>query len=345
MKPAGGAIAGRLSNISGRSVNVACRALPCEYPSGGAAYLPAWPPGAVRTRRTYRPTCEQESVSRKADSAAPSQQRLIAGEVTMGFIAGLYGAACYAVFLGSFLYAIGFVGDWIVPKTIDSGAVLGGTLSSAILIDVLLLGAFAIQHSVMARPGFKALWTRIVPRSVERSTYVLLSSLLLALICWQWRPLPAPVWNAAAPAPHALLVALSVLGWLIVLLSTFMINHFDLFGLRQVYLRMRGREYTPPHFVQRALYRIVRHPIMLGFIIAFWATPRMSVGHLLFAAATTGYILIGLQFEERDLMRSHGAEYRAYRSRVPMLLPTGVRRHGGTLDARHDGLTDTELRG
>jgi methanethiol S-methyltransferase len=246
----------------------------------------------------------------------------------VGLIAGIYGAICYAVFLGSFIYAIGFVGDWIVPKTIDASAVgpLPGALSSSILLDVVLLGAFAIQHSVMARPGFKAAWARIVPTCVERSTYVLLSSLLLALICWQWRPLPAVVWNTSTPAIHALLVALAALGWLTVLLSTFMINHFDLFGLRQVYLRMRGREYRPPHFVQRALYRVVRHPIMLGFIIAFWATPHMSIGHLLFAVATTGYTLIGIHFEERDLIRSHGADYAAYRARVPMLLPTGGRR-------------------
>ncbi len=264
----------------------------------------------------------------------------------MGFIAGAYGAVCYVVFLGSFLYAIGFVGDWIVPKTIDSTAATTSpiALSSALLIDVTLLGAFAIQHSVMARPGFKAIWTRIVPRALERSTYVLLSSLLLALICWQWRPLPAVVWNVAARTPYLLLAALAASGWLIVLLSTFMINHFDLFGLRQVYLRMRGRDYSPPNFVQRALYRVVRHPIMLGFIIAFWATPHMSIGHLLFALATTGYILIGIQFEERDLLSSHGPEYAAYRARVPMLLPIG-RLHRGRLRGRNAGLTDSELGG
>jgi protein-S-isoprenylcysteine O-methyltransferase Ste14 len=248
----------------------------------------------------------------------------------MGFTAALYGSVCYLVFLGSFVYSIGFVGNLIVPKTIDSGPSV--PLPAALVIDLALLGLFAVQHSVMARPGFKAVWTRIVPRSVERSTYVLISSLLLALICWQWQAIPAVVWEVSSPAPHALLLALFALGWLIVLLSTFMINHFDLFGLRQVYLRMRGRDYTPLSFTQRALYRFVRHPIMLGFIIAFWATPHMSIGHLVFAIATTGYILIGIAFEERDLMKYHGAEYGAYRARVPMLFPTGARydRSGST---------------
>lgn len=241
----------------------------------------------------------------------------------MGFIAAIYGFVCYVFFLGSFLYAIGFVGDVVVPKAIDSGA--GAAPAQALLIDLLLLGAFAIQHSVMARPGFKRVWTRVVPHSVERSTYVLLSSLLLALICWQWRPLPSPVWDAtASPLLAGLLSGLFWLGWLLLLLATFMVSHFDLFGLRQVYLRMRSLEYSPPRFTQRALYRIVRHPIMLGFLIAFWATPRMTLGHLLFSVATTGYILVGIAFEERDLTRAHGEQYRAYRSQVPMLIPGAV---------------------
>jgi methanethiol S-methyltransferase len=242
----------------------------------------------------------------------------------MGFFAALYGLACYACFLGSFLYAIGFVGDFAVPKTIDSGP--AGAWPEALLIDLVLLGLFAVQHSVMARPGFKAVWTRIVPRAVERSTYVLFSSLLLILLMWKWQAIPAVVWDVSAPLPKTILLALCAVGWLIVLLSTFMINHFDLFGLRQVFLRMRGIDYTPLHFTQRALYKFVRHPIMLGFIIAFWAAPHMSVGHLVFAIMTTGYILVGIFFEERDLMRSHSAEYGAYRARVPMLFPTGVKR-------------------
>jgi len=199
-------------------------------------------------------------------------------------------------------------------------------MPEALITDVVLLGLFAVQHSLMARPGFKAAWTRIVPRSVERSTYVLFSSLLLVLIFWKWQPIPAAVWDISSPALRLLVLALFALGWLTLLLSTFMINHFDLFGLRQVYLRMRGQEYTPLNFTQRAFYKFVRHPIMLGFVIAFWSAPHMSVGHLVFSIATTGYILVGILLEERDLMRYHSAEYGAYRARVPMLFPTGVKR-------------------
>jgi len=242
----------------------------------------------------------------------------------MGLIAAVYGLICYVVFLASFLYAIGFIGDLVVPKTIDSGP--GAPLPEALLIDLVLLGLFAVQHSVMARHGFKAVWTRIVPRAAERSTYVLISSLLLGLICWQWRAIPAVIWDVSSSALGRLLTGLFALGWLTLLCSTFMINHFDLFGVRQVFLRLRGLEYTPLRFTERALYRFVRHPLYLGFVIAFWATPHMSVGHLVFAIATTGYIFVGIFFEERDLMKYHAAEYGAYRARVPMLFPTGSKR-------------------
>ena len=242
----------------------------------------------------------------------------------MGLVAAVYGLFCYVVFLASFLYAIGFIGDFVVLKTIDSAA--STDMPVALAVNLVLLSLFAVQHSVMARQGFKSVWNRIVPHAVERSTYVLISSLLLGLICWKWQAIPTVVWDVSSPVLRVILTALFAIGWLVLLVSTFLINHFDLFGLRQVYLRLRGIEYTPLNFTERALYKFVRHPLYLGFVIAFWATPHMSLGHLVFAIATTGYIFVGIFFEERDLMKYHSVEYGAYRARVPMLLPTGAKR-------------------
>ncbi len=234
-------------------------------------------------------------------------------------LAFAYGVVSYLVFLASFLYAIGFVGNVFVPKSIDSG--MRGSLPVAVFADTLLLALFAIPHSVMARPAFKRWWTRIVPPAVERSTYVLMSSLLLGLLYWQWLPIPSVLWDLTNPKGRFFLHVVFWVGWVIVLLSTFLISHFDLFGLRQVYLHASARPYTPVGFKYRGLYRYVRHPIMLGFLLAFWATPTMTAGHLLFAGATTAYILIALQLEERDLVSFHGEQYRAYQQQVRMLLP------------------------
>jgi protein-S-isoprenylcysteine O-methyltransferase Ste14 len=242
----------------------------------------------------------------------------------MGVIALLYGALCYTFSMGALLYGAGFVANLLVPKSIDSGA--AGSVPEALLVDLALLGLFAVQHSVMARPGFKRWWTRIVPPSVERSTYVLLAGVILALLFWQWRPIAGTIWHVEDGAARLVLQVLYWSGWAMVVLSTFMINHFDLFGLRQVWLRLRETPYSQVDFKTVAFYRFVRHPIMLGLLIAFWATPQMSAGHLLFAVATTGYIFIGIFLEERDLAAAHGAQFAKYREQVPMILPMPGRR-------------------
>jgi len=236
-----------------------------------------------------------------------------------------YGATASLLVHATLLYAIGFVGNVIVPKSIDTGAEV--PLTEALLVNSLLLGVFAAQHTVMARKGFKRWLTRWVPQSVERSTYVLCSCLALILLFWQWRPMTVAVWHVANPAGRAALYGLCASGWLIVVLASFMINHFDLFGLRQVWLRVRGKAYTDIGFCTPGLYRIVRHPIQLGFLIAFWAKPGMTAGHLLFAAASTAYILVALKyFEEPDLIAEFGETYEAYRKRVAFLIPGTKRR-------------------
>jgi protein-S-isoprenylcysteine O-methyltransferase Ste14 len=235
------------------------------------------------------------------------------------FIALLYGIAAYVLFFITILYAIGFVSGLAVPKTIDSGAVVA--MTEALVVNLLLMSVFAIQHSVMARKPFKEWWTQFVPKSVERSTYVLFSSLALVLLFWQWRPMPTVVWHIDNAQIAMTVTAISLIGWLIVLTSTFLINHFELFGLHQVTSNLTGRDMPAMRFRTPLYYQFVRHPIYLGFIIAFWATPTMTAGHLLFAAVTTAYIFVGIMLEERDLIDLFGDEYRRYKDRVSMLVP------------------------
>jgi protein-S-isoprenylcysteine O-methyltransferase Ste14 len=240
-------------------------------------------------------------------------------ETMSRIVALVYGAAAYVVGIGTLLYAIGFVSGFAVPKTLDTGA--AGPIGEAVLINTALLSLFVLQHSIMARKPFKRWLKQIIPASIERSTYVLLASIILILVFWQWRPIPIIVWQVKNPAVQIVLFGLATLGWITAFLSTFLINHFELFGLQQVLLNLIGRKESAPRFRTPFLYRIVRHPLYLGFILAFWATPVMTAGHLLFCAVTTTYILLGIALEERDLIELFGDEYIRYRHQVAMLVP------------------------
>jgi methanethiol S-methyltransferase len=243
----------------------------------------------------------------------------VSGNRICRFAAFLYGLVAYLVFFAAFLYAVGFVTGLMVPKTIDDGPAT--SVVQALIIDLLLMTLFAVQHSLMARKQFKQWWTQFVPKAVERSTYVLFASLTLILLFWQWRPMPKVLWHIEEPEMAATITVLSFGGWLVVLSSTFLINHFELFGLHQVTGNFSGLEATTPRFRTPLYYKFVRHPIYLGFVVAFWAAPTMSAGHLLFAAVTTAYIFVGIFLEERDLVETFGDEYRRYKERVSMLLP------------------------
>jgi protein-S-isoprenylcysteine O-methyltransferase Ste14 len=234
-------------------------------------------------------------------------------------VAFLYGIVAYLIFAVVIVYSLGFVSGLVVPKTIDSGS--AGPIVESIVINIVLMTIFAVQHSVMARPQFKNWWTRIVPKSVERSTYVLFASLALALVFWQWRPIPGLVWAVREPTVAAFLLYLGVSGWVLVFISTFMINHFELFGLHQVANNLAGKPMPPMKFKTPMLYNVVRHPIYLCFLIFAWATPVMTAGHLLFAVLVTGYIFVGIALEEHDLIAVFGDEYRRYRQRVAMIVP------------------------
>jgi methanethiol S-methyltransferase len=245
------------------------------------------------------------------------------------FLVFLYGVIAYAAFFATYLYAVGFLGNVLVPKGLDSTPT--AAFATALLINLGLLSLFAVQHSVMARPWFKRILLRVIPQPAERSTYVLASSLALMLLFWKWSPLGGVIWDVQNPIGRAVLLTVFASGWLLVLVTTFLINHFDLFGLRQVWLNLRGAAYRPLHFVTPGPYRLVRHPLYLGWLLAFWATPTMTVTHLLFAVVTTAYILVAIQFEEHDLISVH-PEYAEYRRRVPMILPIRTGRNADRVE-------------
>jgi len=245
--------------------------------------------------------------------------------------AAVYGIICYIVFFATFLYAIAFVGNIRVPRSVDVGP--NASTMEAFVIDALLLSLFAVQHSVMARQWFKRAWTRIVPQVIERSTYVLFASAALILLYWQWRPMTVTIWSVESSVLATLLWAAFAVGWGMVLVSTFLISHFDLFGLKQVYAYYAGKSYPPPKFTTPLFYKMVRHPIYFGFTVAFWATPHMTAGHLFFAFMCTAYMVVAIQFEERDLIRAHGARYETYRKSVSMLIPVPMRTAGPKTNA------------
>jgi methanethiol S-methyltransferase len=248
-----------------------------------------------------------------------------------GLAAVMYGSVAYGITLVALLYLIGFVGNLGVPKSIDSG--VAGPLIESVLVDTMLIGLFAIQHSVMARQGFKRWWTRVLPPSVERSTYVLFASLTLLFLYWQWQPISEPVWTVHNSIGAAVLDGVFWLGWVVLVVSTFLLSHFELFGLSQVFARLFGKELSEARFRAPLLYRYVRHPIYLGVLLAVWATPLMTVGHLLFSVLITGYILLGIQLEERDLVQQFGDQYRNYRKQAGMLVPLPGRKFADPMDA------------
>jgi methanethiol S-methyltransferase len=287
---------------------------------GDRSHLPC-PVEALVLSSPPRPGLEAATMRFSRAKGAATNALLSVTESAMGHaLIFTYGAVAYAVFFVVFTYLIGFVGNMVVPKSIDSGAAVH--LWQALVINTALVGLFAVQHSVMARPAFKSWWTRFVPTPVERSTYVLLASLILALLFWQWQPIPAVIWDVQSSWAATSLTAISLFGWLVALYSSFIIDHFDLFGLRQVYLHFRNRPYTHPPFAVRSLYRLVRHPLMVGILIFIWSAPTMTAGHLLFSFLLTGYIFVGVTMEERDLARYIGNEYHLYRSQTPMLVPS-----------------------